>query len=66
MNQAETLIILLLIIIAYFLYQIAKQLSYLTGVRIKLPFAQWDFPKHTIKEKKKPFSKANEKENLPN
>lgn len=36
MTQGETFIALLLAVIAYFLYQIAKQLSYLTGRRFKI------------------------------
>ncbi|MEK7572237.1 MAG: hypothetical protein AAB553_08255 [Patescibacteria group bacterium] len=38
MSLFDTIIILLLTIIAYFLYHIAKQLSYLTGRRIKISF----------------------------
>jgi len=55
MNSGETLIIFLLGIIAYFLYQIAKQLSYLTGKRLKFTFFNWQgsksFPKRRVKEK---------------
>jgi hypothetical protein len=36
MSTWEGLVLLLLTVIAWFLYQIAKQLSYLTGKRIKL------------------------------
>lgn len=36
MEFGQTLIIFLLTVIAYFLYHIAKQLSYLTGHRIKI------------------------------
>jgi hypothetical protein len=64
MNQAETMIILLLIVIAYFLYQIARQLSYLTGIKIKLPFAQWKIPKRTVQSE--PKSKQQKKEKLLN
>jgi len=64
MNSGETLIIFLLGIIAYFLYHIAKQLSYLTGKRLKLPFSHWrgakSFPKRRVKEKSEP------EPNLPN
>lgn len=41
MTTGETFISLLLIVIAYFLYHIAKQLSYLTGKRLKISFMQW-------------------------
>jgi|GEM_PF-2323486 len=37
MSQGETLISLLLILVVYFLYQIAKQLTYVTGKRMRLP-----------------------------
>lgn len=36
MSFGETIISALLLVIAYFLYHIAKQLSYLTGKRIKI------------------------------
>jgi hypothetical protein len=58
MNSGETLIILLLSVIAYFLYHIAKQLSYLTGKRLKFTFFNWQgsksFPKRRVKEKSEP------------
>ena len=38
MSQGETLISLLLLVIIYFLYHIAKQLSFLTGKRLKISF----------------------------
>lgn len=53
MTLGETLITLLLIVIAFLLYQIAKQLSYITGKRIKIslynPYGNW---KRRIKHKK--------------
>lgn len=53
MNQTETLIVILLTLITYFLYQITKQLSYLTGKRIKfrLPKIPTFHKKETKKEK---------------
>lgn len=56
MTQGETLISLLLIIIAYLLYQIAKQLSYLTGKKLKISFFKWDNAKplpRSVKQKEK-------------
>lgn len=52
MSQGETLIVILLIVIAYFLYQITKQLSFLSGRRFKI-----GLPKFTMinpPPKKKP------------
>jgi hypothetical protein len=55
MSQGETLISILLIVIAYLLYHIAKQLSYLTGRKIKFSFFNWrntkSLPKYPKKEK---------------
>ncbi|MGI8420425.1 MAG: hypothetical protein ACR2LN_07355 [Candidatus Levyibacteriota bacterium] len=45
MSQGETLISILLIVIAYLLYHIAKQLSYLTGKKLKFTFFNWRNPK---------------------
>jgi hypothetical protein len=59
MTTGETLITLLLIIIVYLLYHIAKQLSYLTGKRIKISFLNWQvnkpfqIPKLPVKPTKK-------------
>jgi len=65
MTTGETLIALLLIIIAYFLYHIAKQLSYLTGKRLKISFFKWH--SSTYFSSKLPTSSRKEKdEKLPN
>lgn len=52
MSQGETLISILLALIAYFLYQIAKQLSYLTGKRIKFGLRIPKFTSENFKKKK--------------
>ena len=59
----ELLIVLLLSIIIYLLYQILKQLSYLTGVRVKFrnPFPAEKIPAGALKTKKE-----KEKEDLAN
>lgn len=59
MSQGESLIVLLLGIIAYFLYQIVKQLSYLTGKRFKIALPKFPKPKFKIK-------KLDEDPKLPN
>lgn len=38
MSQGESLIAIILAVIAFLLYQIAKQLTYLTGRKMKNPF----------------------------
>lgn len=50
MSQGETLIVLLLGVIAYFLYQIVKQLSYITGEKFEIDLPK--FPKKKFKIKK--------------
>jgi hypothetical protein len=57
MSQGESLIVIILAIIAYFLYQIARQLTFLTGRKMRFPFNNI-FPKQTFK----PKHKAPEKE----
>ena len=61
MTQGEFVISILLIIIAYFLYQITKQLSYITGKRLKISFFNWQinkFPrKQNLPKKKDPPEK---------
>ncbi|HUQ85871.1 MAG TPA: hypothetical protein VM077_06135 [Candidatus Limnocylindrales bacterium] len=43
MSQGETFITILLAVIAYFLYLITKQLSYLSGKRIRFGFKLPEF-----------------------
>jgi hypothetical protein len=38
MSQGETLIAILLGVIAYFLYQIVRQLTFITGRKMRSPF----------------------------
>ncbi len=38
MTQGESLIAIILAVIAYLLYQIARQLTFLTGRKMKSPF----------------------------
>jgi hypothetical protein len=64
MAQGETLISILLLIIIYFLYQITKQLSYLTGKRFKISFFNWHSYKPILKPKQS--SKKPPEEKLPN
>jgi len=64
MSKGETLISLLLIIIAYLLFQILKQLSYLTGRRFKISFFNWQSYKPVFKNKQS--SKKSSEEKLPN
>lgn len=52
LSQGETLIILLLGAIAYFLYKITQQLSYLSGKRIKFGFRFPKFPAKSFKKEK--------------
>lgn len=70
MTTGESLIIVLLAMIAWFLYQIAKQLSYMTGKRIKLSIfhrqVQGMRYKSKIKEKSKPKLDEGPLEKLPN
>lgn len=61
MTTGETLILLVLVIIAYFLYHIAKQLSYLTGKRMKISL--FSLHRHFLRQNKQQFVK---KERLPN
>jgi len=63
MTQGESLISILLIIIIYLLYQIAKQLSYLTGKRLKISFFNWQINKIHFKQKP---PKKSPPEKLPN
>ena len=64
MTQGESFISILLIIIAYLLYQIAKQLSYLTGKRLKISFFNWQITKPVPKHK--PSSQTTPPERLKN
>jgi hypothetical protein len=70
MSTAETIIIFLLAVIAWFLYQIAKQLSYMTGKRIKLSIfnrqVQGVSFKTKLKTKSKPKIDEGPIEKLPN
>jgi hypothetical protein len=52
MTQGETLISILLLIIIYFLYHIAKQLSYLTDRKIKISLFKPQQYKSSILPKK--------------
>lgn len=65
MSQGEVIIAFLLAVIAWLLYQIAKQLSYLTGRRIKLSI----FNKELYNDMKRKFAadekKKREKDDLP-
>jgi hypothetical protein len=61
MTQAEGIIILLLCIIAYFLYQIAKQLSFLTGRKLR-----FHLPRLNMFENKHPKDHKPESPKLPN
>jgi hypothetical protein len=45
MTGGEFFISFLLVIIAYLLYHIAKQLSYITGKKIKISFLNWQINK---------------------
>jgi hypothetical protein len=65
MSTGESLIILLLIIIAYFLYQIAKQLTYITGKRMKLSLFGKSYTAY-FKPKVKPLPKVEKEEKLTN
>ena len=62
MSSGESLISIILLFIAYMLYQIAKQLSYLTGRKIKFTLPKWG---HTPMIPKSIKKKEKEK-NLPN
>jgi hypothetical protein len=70
MTTAETLIIFLLAMITWFLYQIARQLSYITGKRIKLSIFHRQVQGISLKSKlkKKTEAKIDEGpiEKLPN
>ena len=61
----DFIITLLLVLIVYFLYQVAKQLSYITGVRIKFPWGQWDIKRYRNPPVKNILKEA-KKENLKN
>ena len=61
MSSGESFIGILLLVVIYFLYQITKQLSYLTGRRFKLKFPNWQGNKPVFKPKLKP-----KEEKLPN
>jgi uncharacterized protein involved in outer membrane biogenesis len=63
MNEGESFISILLVIIIYFLYQIARQLSYITGKKIKISFFNWQNYKPYIKQKSQ---KKTPTEKLPN
>ncbi len=62
MTSGETVIALLLGIIAWFLYQIAKQLSYLTGKKIRFRFFNWKIT-NPLKQSR---TQMREQEKLPN
>jgi hypothetical protein len=64
MTQGESLISMILAVIAYLLFQIAKQLTYLTGKKIRSPFSGL-FSKQMFKPKQKIYSNEKE-EKLPN
>lgn len=70
MSTAEYIIVLLLAVIAWFLYQISKQLSYMTGKRIKLSIfnrqVQGVSFKQKIKAKAQPKIDEGPLEKLPN
>lgn len=66
MTQGETIIILLLTAITYFLYQIAKQLSHLTGRRMKLTLPKWPSQNPIPKTHPRPTRKDTDEEKLPN
>jgi len=57
MTQGETIISLLLIVIAWILYQIAKQLSFLTGRKIKFSFPRFTQKVRLPETRKKEESK---------
>jgi hypothetical protein len=61
MSQGESLIVIILGVIAYLLYQIARQLTFLTGRKMRSPFSNM-FNRPRVKSKSKPL----EKEHLPN
>ncbi len=63
MSQDETLISVLLLIIIYFLYHIARQLSYLTGRKIKFTLFNLQTSKFKLPPKKQ---KKQSPEHLPN
>lgn len=56
MTQGESLIAMVLAVIAYFLFQIAKQLTFLTGRKMRFPFSNL-FNKPVFKPKTKPPEK---------
>lgn len=53
MTQGESLIAILLAVIAYLLYQIAKQLTFLTGKKMRSPFIGMFSSKTSYKPKTK-------------
>lgn len=59
MSQGEIVISVILIFLTYYLYQIARQLSFLTGKRLKMP-------KFTMPKPEKGKKKEEPIENLPN
>lgn len=62
MTQGESLIAIILAVIAYLLYQIARQLTFLTGRKMKSPFSDL-----TNRPTAKPKTKQHIKEEkLPN
>ena len=63
MSQGETLIVILLAVIAYFLYIISKQLSILTGKKIKFGFR---LPRFSNPVRYKMKKSEDEPSNLPN
>lgn len=63
MSQGETVISILLLVIIFFLYQIAKQLSYLTGRKIRISLFNWQQQYLSFPHKK---SKKQPPKNLPN
>ncbi|MBA3723451.1 MAG: hypothetical protein H0W89_00965 [Candidatus Levybacteria bacterium] len=64
MTTGETLIAFLLAIIIWLLYQIAKQLSYMTGKRLKFSFFNQQIQRFRFKTK--PKAKEEPFEKLPN
>jgi hypothetical protein len=66
MSQGQTVISLLLIIIIYFLYHITRQLSYLTGKRLKISFMNWQTPQFKFPKPHPKKQNPNPPKNLPN
>lgn len=62
MNLLDLIIIFLLTLIVYFLYHIAKQLSYLTGRRITFKLFNKQLYTHLSRKKTTPEKKKEEPE----